>query len=143
MTPYGISEKPGGGYALRHYTSQRLDIRPVEKLTGPNGEIYGNKIRVKTVKNKLNAPYKECTFDLIFGEGIDKISDLIDVATAIGVVNKGGAWYNYGEHKFQGMKQVREKLGEDSKLYDRIRSETIKVVGSNWGPEGKRNEEGS
>lgn len=137
LSPYGAPTQTSGGWALKHSASQRLEIRPVEKLQDNSGEIYGNKVRVKVTKNRLNAPYKEAKFDIVFGHGIDRIADIVEVASAVGVVEKAGAWYNYGDTKFQGMKQIREKLSENPDLLEEIRVKTVEIVGPEWGKEGK------
>lgn len=136
LSPYGPKEITTGGRALRHAASYRLDIRPIEKLQDGNGTIIGNKIRVKTAKNKLNAPFKECTYDLIFGSGIDKEKDIVDMAVSLGVFEKGGAWISYGDKKFQGINGAKEFLSDEAN-FNEIHAKLIKMIGPDWCEEGK------
>lgn len=141
LNPYGPKEVTSGGRSLKYSVSQRLEIRPKDKLTDSNGEIIGNTVRVKTIKNRLNVPYKEVYFDIIFGKGIDKTKDLVDVAITYGIVTKGGAWLSYTrdgkEVKVQGMDKMKELLATDEDSYNYIKGLVVGAVGTGWGPEGK------
>lgn len=140
LSPYGKPTTTGGGWSLKHSVSQRIEIHPVEKLIdNKTGVIYGNTVRVKTVKNRMNSPYKEATFDIIFGEGIDKIKDLVSIAIEVGVIEEGTAkWYTYGDKmKVHGIDQAKEFFKENPGVLQEIREKTLALVGPNWGPEGK------
>lgn len=137
LSPYGNPKKPAGGHALKHAASYRIEIHPVEKLQDGNGEIVGQRVRAKTLKNKLNSPHKEAFFDIIYGKGIDKLRDTIDTAISVGVIEKGGAWFNYGELKFQGLIKLKEHLDENPETLSAIQDKIVELTGTAWGPEGK------
>lgn len=109
-----------GGKALRYYTSIRLDIRRIGAVKGSGDEVVGQKTRIKVIKNKLAAPHKEATVDLIYGEGFSKESDLLDIAIEKGVIEKKGAWFSYNDKNFaQGREGARKALKEKA-FYDEI-----------------------
>ncbi len=141
LNPYGPKEVTSGGRSLKYSVSQRIEMRPKDKLTDSNGEVIGNTVRVKTVKNRMNVPYKEVYFDVVFGKGIDKLKDLIDVAITYGIVIKGGAWlsfdHNGKEVKVQGMDRLKEMLSGDQELFKYLNDLVIGAVGSDWCKEGK------
>ena len=117
---FGNPETTTGGRALKFYSSVRLDVRRTEALKQA-GEVVGNHVRVKVVKNKVAPPFKEAEFDIMFGEGISKEGDLIDLATNIGLISKSGAWYAYeGDKIGQGRENAKIYLKEHPEFCDMI-----------------------
>lgn len=102
-----------GGRALRFYSSVRLDIRTKERLK-QGGEVYGNMVAITTVKNKIHPPYKKTELEIVYGQGINKVGELVDFGVITGVINKAGAWYSYGDEKIgQGRNNVIEFLKQN------------------------------
>jgi recombination protein RecA len=120
---FGSPETTTGGNALKFYASLRLDIRRIGAIKeGDN--VVGNRTRVKVVKNKVAPPFHECEFDIMYGEGISREGDLLDLAVNNEVVQKSGAWFSYGEERLgQGREKVRTLLKEDRDIYGRIEHE--------------------
>ncbi len=117
---FGNPETTTGGRALKFYSSVRLDVRRVEALK-QGGEIVGNHTRVKIVKNKVAPPFKEAEFDIMFGQGISKEGDILDLAVNIGVINKAGAWYAYnGEKIGQGRENAKTYLRENPLICEEV-----------------------
>jgi len=117
---FGNPETTTGGNALKFYASVRLDIRRKEKI-GKLDDIKGHVVRVKVVKNKMAPPFKEAEFDIIYPNGIDKISSLVDAAIQNGVIEKAGAWFKMGDNQLgQGKDSVKELLKTDVKLRKEI-----------------------
>jgi recombination protein RecA len=117
---FGNPETTTGGNALKFYASIRMDIRQKDKIL-QDGEVIGHSRKVKVVKNKLAAPFKEATFDMIYPMGIDKESSILDAAVSLDVVQKSGAWFKYGDTQLaQGKQATCELLKEDKKLKDKI-----------------------
>ncbi len=110
---FGNPETTTGGRALKFYSSVRLDVRRIESLKQA-GEVIGNRTRVKVVKNKIAPPFKEAEFDIMFGEGISRVGDILDIAAGIDVVNKSGAWYAYEGNKIgQGRENAKQYLKDN------------------------------
>jgi recombination protein RecA len=110
---FGNPETTTGGRALKFYSSVRLDVRRVESLKQA-GEVIGNHVRVKVVKNKVAPPFKEAEFDIMFGQGISREGDILDLAANINVINKSGAWYAYeGDKIGQGRENAKNYLREN------------------------------
>ena len=110
---FGNPETTTGGRALKFYSSVRLDVRRIEALK-QGGEVIGNRTRVKVVKNKIAPPFKEAEFDIMFGEGISKVGDILDLAADNGIVVKSGAWYAYeGEKIGQGRENAKQFLKDN------------------------------
>jgi recombination protein RecA len=117
---FGSPETTTGGQALKFYASVRLDVRRIGALKNGEDNI-GNRTRVKVVKNKVAAPFKQCEFDILYGDGICSAGDLIDVAAELGVLEKVGAWYSFdGERLGQGREKVRALLKDESALFAKI-----------------------
>ena len=113
---FGNPETTTGGRALKFYASVRLDVRRIETLK-QNGEVIGNRTRVKIVKNKVAPPFKEAEFDIMFGKGISKIGDILDLAVAKNIVVKAGAWFSYnGEKIGQGRENAKTFLQENPQI---------------------------
>ncbi len=118
---YGNPEVTTGGRALKYYSSVRVDVRRIEGLKDSSGQFIGNRTRAKIVKNKVAPPFKEAEFDIMFGEGISKIGELVDLGVKIGAVQKSGAWFNYGD--------VRLGQGRDNaKIYLKEHPEIAKEI---------------
>lgn len=122
---FGNPETTTGGNALKFYASVRLDIRRIAQIKD-GGDVIGNRTKVKVVKSKVAPPFKEVEFDILYNEGISKTGDVLDLAVNFGVVKKGGAWFTYGEDRFQGREQFRQKLIEIPEMYEAIKKE-VKV----------------
>ncbi len=126
---FGNPETTSGGNALKFYSSVRLDIRRIGAIT-QGEEIIGNQVRVKVVKNKVAPPFKKAEFDILYGEGISKEGDLIDLGVACGVMQKSGAWYSFGEERLgQGRENVRVFFKENKDLYENIKALVFKEYG--------------
>ncbi len=117
---FGNPETTTGGRALKFYASVRLDVRRVETLkTG--GEMVGNRARVKVVKNKVAPPFKEAEFDIMFGKGISKEGDILDLAANCGVVIKSGSWYAYNGDKIgQGRENAKKYFMENPAIMEEV-----------------------
>ncbi len=126
---FGNPETTTGGNALKFYSTVRLDIRRIGALT-QGEEVVGNHIRVKVVKNKVAAPFKKAEFDILYGSGISKEGDLIELGVEGGIIQKSGAWYSYGEERLgQGKENVRDLLRENEDLYKRIEEKVLVKYG--------------
>ncbi|MCI5740751.1 MAG: recombinase RecA [Lachnospiraceae bacterium] len=119
---FGNPETTTGGRALKFYSSIRLDVRRIESLK-QGGEVVGNRTRIKVVKNKIAPPFREAEFDIMFGQGISKEGDVLDLAANFGIVNKSGAWYAYnGEKIGQGRENAKIYLKENPTVCEEIES---------------------
>ncbi len=117
---FGNPETTTGGRALKFYSSVRLDVRRTESLK-QSGEAIGNRTKVKVVKNKIAPPFKEAEFDIIFGEGISVVGDVLDLAANVNIVNKSGAWYSYGGNKIgQGRENAKQYLKDNTETFEEI-----------------------
>ncbi len=117
---FGNPETTTGGRALKFYSSVRLDIRRIEALK-QGGEIVGSRTRVKVVKNKVAPPFKNAEFDIMFGTGISREGDILDLASNVGIVVKSGAWYSYGETRIgQGRENAKAYLHENPDVMEEI-----------------------
>jgi len=119
-TVYGNPETTTGGNALKFYSSVRVDIRKISQIKIDENTI-GNRVRAKIVKNKMAPPFRQAEFDIIFGEGINKIGEIIDMGSELNIIQKSGAWYSYNNNKLgQGREQVKKILLDNPDLSDEI-----------------------
>ncbi len=117
---FGSPETTTGGNALKFYASVRLDIRRIGAIK-KGDEVVGNQTRVKVVKNKVSPPFKQAEFEILYGEGISRLGELIDLGVQHDIVNKAGSWYSYGDDRIgQGKENVREFLKEHPEMADEI-----------------------
>ena len=117
---FGNPETTTGGRALKFYSSVRMDVRRIESLK-QGGEVIGNRTRVKVVKNKIAPPFKEAEFDIMFGEGISYVGDVLDLASNVGIINKSGAWYAYEGNKIgQGRENSKIYLKEHPDICEEV-----------------------
>lgn len=117
---FGNPETTTGGRALKFYSSIRLDVRRIEALK-QGGEIVGNRTRIKVVKNKVAPPFREAEFDIMFGKGISREGDILDLAASLGIVQKSGAWFAYRDDKIgQGRENAKQYLREHPEVMDEI-----------------------
>jgi recombination protein RecA len=123
---FGSPETTTGGNALKFYASQRLDIRRIGAIK-EGDQVVGNRTRVKVVKNKIAPPFKEAEFDIIYGHGISKEGDILDLGVSLGIIEKSGSWYSTnGERMGQGRENVKKFLAENSDIREDI-SDQIQV----------------
>ena len=114
---YGSPEVTSGGNALKYYASVRIDVRKKEALKLANGEIYGNHVRVKVVKNKVSSPFRTADFDILFGKGISKNSELLELGEKLDIIKKSGSWFSYGEDRIgQGKDNARKFLDQNPEV---------------------------
>lgn len=113
---YGNPETTTGGRALKFYSSVRLEVRKGEAIKN-GAEVIGNRTRVKVVKNKVAPPFRECEFDIMYGTGISKVGEILDLATELDIIHKGGSWFSYGERRLgQGRDAIKELLLQEPEL---------------------------
>ena len=117
---FGNPETTTGGRALKFYASIRMDVRRIEALK-QGGEVIGNRTRIKVVKNKIAPPFKEAEFDIMFGKGISREGDVLDLASNLNIVNKSGAWYAYNGNKIgQGRENAKLYLKEHPEVMEEV-----------------------
>ena len=138
---FGNPETTTGGRALKFYASVRLDIRKIASIK--EGEaVIGARARVKVVKNKIAPPFRECEFDIIFGEGISRTSSLLDLGVTHKVIEKSGAWYSYGGERIgQGRENAKRYLGENPALVAEIDRKLREILGMNGGQKTDQKDE--
>lgn len=136
---FGNPETTTGGNALKFYASVRIDIRRVAAIK-EGEDVVGNRTRVKVVKSKVAPPFKQVEFDILYNEGISKTGDLIDLGVDQGIVKKSGAWFTYGEDRFQGREGFKQKLMEIADLRNSLEKELRIKLGmiKNGGDEKKK-----
>jgi recombination protein RecA len=118
---FGNPETTTGGNALKFYASVRVDIRRSTQIKNTNGEVLGNKTRVKIVKNKVAPPFKMVEFDIVYGKGISKVGEIIDLGVDFEIIKKSGSWFSYDETKLgQGREAVKTLLLDNPELMDEL-----------------------
>ena len=131
MAGYGSPETTTGGHALKFYASVRMDIRRIQTLKDKD-ESYGNRTRVKVVKNKVAPPFREAVFDILYGTGISRTGEIIDIGSEAGIIDKSGSWFAFsGERLGQGKENVRALLEENTDLRATIEAKIIDHLGMN------------
>ena len=125
---FGNPETTTGGNALKFYSSMRIDIRRIGALKDKDN-VIGNRTRVKIVKNKMAPPFKQCEFDIMYGEGISQVNEIIDIGVELDVVEKAGAWYSYdGNRLGQGKEKARQVLISSPELQAEIKAKILKLM---------------
>ena len=125
---YGNPETTTGGNALKFYASVRMDIRKASVIKDGDEQL-GTRTKVKVVKNKVAPPFRKAEFDIMYGEGISKIGEIIDLGTDYGIIKKSGSWYSYNEAKLaQGRDAVKEKLQSDAALAEEIEAKVREAM---------------
>ena len=126
---FGNPETTTGGRALKFYASVRLDVRRIEALKA-GGDVVGNRTRVKVVKNKVAPPFREAEFDIMFGQGISKEGDVLDLAVEENIIQKSGAWFAYNDEKIgQGRENAKQFLKEHPEVMDEVEAKVREVYG--------------
>ena len=120
--PYGNPETTSGGLALKYYASVRIDVRRIETLK-VNNEYVGAKTRAKIVKNKVAPPFKEAEFDIMYGEGISRIGEIVDLAVKLDIIEKAGAWFTVEDNRIQGRDGVKQFLIDNPDIADRVEAQ--------------------
>lgn len=124
---YGNPEVTTGGRALKFYSSVRLEVRKGEAIKN-GAEVIGNRTRVKVVKNKVAPPFKECEFDMMYGKGISRNGEILDLATELDIIHKSGSWFSYGERKLgQGRDAVKEILENDAEFVKEVEQKIMEM----------------
>lgn len=126
---FGNPETTTGGNALKFYASVRLDIRRSTQIKDTNGNVLGNKTRVKVVKNKVAPPFKVSEFDIMYSKGISKMGEIIDLGVENDIIDKSGSWFSYGETKLgQGRDSVKNILKDNPELCDEIEAKIVEAI---------------
>ena len=135
---FGNPETTTGGNALKFYASVRIDIRRIQAIKDGDSNI-GNRVKVKIVKNKVAPPFRVCEFDLIFGEGISKVGEIIDLGVDYNVIKKSGSWFSYGDTKLaQGREAVKQLLNDNPELAEELENKIrAAIAGGDGTPEEK------
>ena len=126
---FGNPETTTGGNALKFYASVRIDIRRSTQIKDSNAQVLGNKTRVKVIKNKVAPPFKTAEFDIIYGEGISKIGEIIDLGVLTEIIKKSGSWFSYGDTKLgQGRDGVKILLSDNPDLMEELESKIMNTI---------------
>lgn len=138
---YGNPEVTTGGRALKFYASIRVDVRRIEQLKGTGGEFIGSRTRAKIVKNKVAPPFKTAEFDIMYGEGISKVGEIVDLGVNYGIIKKSGAWFSYGETRLgQGRDNVKNLFKNDKALSDDIEKQIREKMAEEHGAGDEKKE---
>ena len=138
---YGNPEVTTGGRALKFYASIRVDVRRIEQLKGSGGEFIGSRTRAKIVKNKVAPPFKTAEFDIMYGEGISKVGEIVDLGVNYGIIKKSGAWFSYGETRLgQGRDNVKNLFKNDKALSDEIEKQIREKMAEEHGAGDEKKE---
>ena len=125
---FGNPETTTGGNALKFYASVRLDIRRIGAIKDRD-QVVGNRVRVKVVKNKVAPPFRQTEFEIIFGQGISKLGEIVDLGVEHGIVKKAGSWFSYGETKLgQGRDAVKNILRDNPELADELEAKIMAAI---------------
>ena len=126
---YGNPEVTTGGRALKFYSTMRIEVRRSEALKGAGNEIIGNRTRAKIVKNKVAPPFKEAEFDILYGRGISRDGEIVDLGVKFGIIQKSGAWFSYGDMRLaQGRDNTRELLINNPELFNEINDKVVAAL---------------
>ncbi len=126
---FGNPETTTGGNALKFYASVRLDIRRSSQIKNTDGDVQGNKTRVKVVKNKVAPPFQSAEFDIMYGEGVSKVGEVIDLGVNYEIIKKSGSWFSYGDTKLgQGRDAVRQLLLDNPELQEEIEAKIVEAI---------------
>ena len=126
---FGNPETTTGGRALKFYASVRLDVRRIDSIKVKD-EVVGNRTRVKVMKNKVAPPFKQAEFDIMYGQGIDRVGEIIDIGVEEGVIEKSGSWFSYGEERLgQGRENAKTYLKENLELLERVEKDLYEKMG--------------
>ena len=141
---FGNPETTTGGRALKYYSSVRLDIRKIENIK-QDGEVVGNRARVKVVKNKVAPPFREAEFDIVYGKGISKEGNILDIGVNLDIVEKSGSWFSYnGERIGQGRENVKKYMKEHpemmAEIEEKIRAKFSEAFEKSLGDEEEEEE---
>ena len=138
---YGNPEVTTGGRALKFYASIRVDVRRIEQLKGSGGEFIGSRTRAKIVKNKVAPPFKTAEFDIMYGEGISKVGEIVDLGVNYGIIKKSGAWFSYGETRLgQGRDNVKNLFKNDNALSDEMEKQIREKMAEEHGAGDEKKE---
>jgi recombination protein RecA len=139
---FGNPEVTTGGNALKFYSSIRLDIRRISQLKDGDN-VIGNQVRVKVVKNKVAPPFRKAEFDIMFGEGISKSGEIVDLGVEYGIIKKSGSWFSYGDTRLaQGRDAVKQLIQDNPELAEELENKIVAAItgdGHETGPDGSAN----
>jgi len=126
---FGNPETTTGGNALKFYASVRLDIRRSTQIKNTDGSVQGNKTRVKVVKNKVAPPFRTAEFDILYGQGVSKMGEIVDLGVEYEIINKAGSWFSYGDTKLgQGRDSVKSILADNPDLMDELEAKIMEAI---------------